>query len=98
MGGGRGGGRDAGQRRKFRKIWVGLGGNEAVRLGFEGRFVPEEGGLPGEELVVDFPGGAGDLGQLRAVGDEGGLDAEFLGDAVAVGLDAVLEFDFGLGE
>lgn len=58
----------------------------------------EEGRLPGEEVVIDLPGGAGDLGELRAVGDEGGLDAEFLGDAVAVGLDALLELDLGLAE
>jgi hypothetical protein len=30
MGGGRGGEWDAGERRKFRKIWVGSGGNEAA--------------------------------------------------------------------
>jgi len=65
--------------------------NEAERgtrrreeLDFQGGFVAEEVGLPGEEVIVDFLRGTGDLGELGAVGDESGLDAEFLGDAVAV--------------
>lgn len=58
----------------------------------------QERGLPGEEVLVDFLGGAGDLGELGAVGNEGGLDAEFLRDAVAVALDALLKLDLGLAE
>ena len=41
---------------------------------------------------------AGDLCELGAVRDQRRLDLEFFRDAIAVGFDAILQFDFGLRE
>ena len=65
---------------------------------FQRRFVAEQRGLPREEMVIDFLGCAGDLGELGAVRNQGIFDAELFGDSVTIGFDLVLPLDLGLRE
>ncbi len=60
--------------------------------------VAEQASLPGKEHITQLGGSAGDLGELSAIGNQGRLDLELLGDAIAVGADAILQLDLGLGE
>jgi 7-cyano-7-deazaguanine synthase len=56
--------------------------------------VTEQSGLPWQEDLVEALGRTRDLRKLRTIGDERGIEREFRGDAVAVGLERVLPREF----
>jgi hypothetical protein len=60
--------------------------------------VAQQVGLPRQQQLIELVRAAGDLGEQGAVGNERGFHTELGGDAVAVGLDAILQLDLGLRE